>query len=326
MINYLQVENLTKSYGDLVLFDNISFTIGEGQRIALIGRNGSGKTTLLNILAGKDTADSGTITPRRDLRIAYLEQNPEYAADLTVLEACFRSDNPALRAIAAYEQAVADPAQDGLQEAMSRMDALAAWDYEQRAKEILSRLKINDFDKKIGQLSGGQAQTCGTGSGADQRSRPADPRRADQPPGYRHDRMARRVPHAKQGSLADGHPRPLFPRPGVQRHPGGGPAVDLFIQRQLCLLRREEAGAGRSRRSPARKRPESLPPRAGVDAPPASGAGDQSPGPHRLVSRTGNQTPKYPHAGVAETRRSGYAHRYQDIRSQRASASVSGIW
>ena len=158
MINYLQVENLTKSYGDLVLFDNISFTIGEGQRIALIGRNGSGKTTLLNILAGKDTADSGTITPRRDLRIAYLEQNPEYAADLTVLEACFRSDNPALRAIAAYEQAVADPAQDGLQEAMSRMDALAAWDYEQRAKEILSRLKINDFDKKIGQLSGGQQQ------------------------------------------------------------------------------------------------------------------------------------------------------------------------
>lgn len=156
MINYLQVENLTKSYGDLVLFDNISFTIGEGQRIALIGRNGSGKTTLLNILAGKDTADSGTITPRRDLRIAYLEQNPEYAADLTVLEACFHSDNPALRAIAAYEQAVADPAQDGLQEAMSRMDALAAWDYEQRAKEILSRLKINDFDKKIGQLSGGQ--------------------------------------------------------------------------------------------------------------------------------------------------------------------------
>ena len=156
MINYLLVEYLTKSYGELVLFDNISFTIGEGQRIALIGRNGSGKTTLLNILAGKDTADSGTITPRRDLRIAYLEQNPEYAADLAVLEACSRPANPALRAIAAYEQAVADPAQDGLQEAMSRMDALAAWDYEQRAKEILSRLKINDFDKKIGQLSGGQ--------------------------------------------------------------------------------------------------------------------------------------------------------------------------
>ena len=150
MINYLQVENLTKSYGDLVLFDNISFTIGEGQRIALIGRNGSGKTTLLNILAGKDTADSGTITPRRDLRIAYLEQNPEYAADLTVLEACFRSDNPALRAIAAYEQAVADPAQDGLQEAMSRMDALAAWDYEQRAKEIAELEAVKA--KKQGQV------------------------------------------------------------------------------------------------------------------------------------------------------------------------------
>lgn len=156
MISYLQVENLTKSYGDLVLFDRISFSIGEGQRIALIGKNGSGKTTLLGILAGADTGDNGTITPRRDLRIAYLEQNPAFPAELTVLEACFHSDAPALQAIAAYERAIADPEGNGLQEATTRMDALGAWDYEQRAKEVLSRLKINDFNKKIGQLSGGQ--------------------------------------------------------------------------------------------------------------------------------------------------------------------------
>ena len=156
MICYLQVENLTKSFGDLVLFHDISFSVGEGQRVALIGRNGSGKSTLLGILAGADTPDSGTITTRRDLRIGYLEQSPSFPKELTVLEACFHSDTPALKAIAAYEQAVAKANPEAIQEAMTRMDALGAWDYEQRAKEILSRLKINDFNRKIGQLSGGQ--------------------------------------------------------------------------------------------------------------------------------------------------------------------------
>lgn len=178
MINYLQVENLTKSYGDLVLFDNISFTIGEGQRIALIGRNGSGKTTLLNILAGKDTADSGTITPRRDLRIAYLEQNPEYAADLTVLEACFRSDNPALRAIAAYEQAVADPAQDGLPGGHEPYGCPRCLGLRTAGQGDSVPTKDQRFRQKDRPAFRRTAQTCGTGSGADQRSRPADPRRA----------------------------------------------------------------------------------------------------------------------------------------------------
>ena len=94
--------------------------------------------------------------PRRDLRIAYLEQSPAYPAGLTVLEACFYSDNPALKAIAEYERAIADPSGEGLQEAMARMDALEAWDYELRAKQILSRLKIRDFDQRIETLSGGQ--------------------------------------------------------------------------------------------------------------------------------------------------------------------------
>lgn len=152
----LQVENITKSFGDLVLFENISFAVEDGRRTALVAKNGTGKTTLLNIIAGRESHEGGSIVPRRDLRIAYLEQSPAYPAGLTVLEACFYSDNPALKAIAEYERAIADPSGGGLQEAMARMDALEAWDYELRAKQILSRLKIRDFDQRIETLSGGQ--------------------------------------------------------------------------------------------------------------------------------------------------------------------------
>ena len=156
MTPYLQVEKLTKSFGDLVLFQQISFGIAEGQRIGLIAKNGSGKTTLLNILSGKEGYDEGKITFRRDLRLGYLEQSPVYPGELTVLEACFHSENPALKAIAEYERAIEEPSGEGLQEAMARMDALEAWDYEQRAKRILSRLKIRDFGQRVGTLSGGQ--------------------------------------------------------------------------------------------------------------------------------------------------------------------------
>ena len=152
----LQVENLTKSFGDLVLFENISFAIEDGRRVALVAKNGTGKTTLLNIIAGREDHDGGEVVPRRDLRIAYLEQSPEYPAEMTVLEACFHSENLALKAIAEYERAIEEPSGEGLQEAMARMDALEAWDYEQRAKRILSRLKIRDFGQRVGTLSGGQ--------------------------------------------------------------------------------------------------------------------------------------------------------------------------
>ena len=152
----LQVENLTKSFGDLVLFENISFAIEDGRRVALVAKNGTGKTTLLNIIAGREDHDGGSVVPRRDLRIAYLEQSPVYPAEMTVLEACFLSENPALKAIAEYERAIEEPSGEGLQEAMARMDALEAWDYEQRAKRILSRLKIRDFGQQVGTLSGGQ--------------------------------------------------------------------------------------------------------------------------------------------------------------------------
>lgn len=162
MIPCLQVENLTKSFGDLVLFDNLSFGIGEGDRVGLIAKNGTGKTTLLNILTGHEDYDSGTITFRRDLKVAYLEQSPKFPTGSTVLEACFLSDSPDVRAIAAYEQALQQSAtganEEILQEAMTRMDQLGAWNYETRIKQILSRLNINDFDQPTDKLSGGQAK------------------------------------------------------------------------------------------------------------------------------------------------------------------------
>ncbi len=156
MISYLQVENLTKSFGDLVLFENINFGISEGQRIGLIAKNGSGKTTLLNIISGKESYDSGNITFRRDLNIAYLEQDPKYPENLNVLEACFHSDNEITNLIAEYERIMASDNHSGLDAVLQQMDNLKAWDYEQRAKQILSQLKITNFEQKISELSGGQ--------------------------------------------------------------------------------------------------------------------------------------------------------------------------
>ena len=165
MVCYLQVENLTKSYGELVMFDRISFAINEGERIALIARNGAGKSTLLNLIAGRDSADEGTITPRRDLRVAYLEQDPSFDPSLTVLEASLGANRDDARVIAAYERAITDPIGEGLQEAMTEMDARGLWDREQRVKQILSRLRIDDFGQRVGTLSGGQLKRVALASG-----------------------------------------------------------------------------------------------------------------------------------------------------------------
>lgn len=156
MASILQVEGLTKSFGELVLFENISFGINEGDNIGLIAPNGSGKTTLLNILSGKESYDSGNISTRRDLRISYLAQDPQYPAELSVLEACFHSGNEITNLIAEYERVMNSDDHSNLDALLQKMDTLQAWDYEYKAKQILGQLKITNYDQKISELSGGQ--------------------------------------------------------------------------------------------------------------------------------------------------------------------------
>lgn len=153
---FLQVENLTRRIGDRTLFEDISFGIAEGQRVGLIAQNGTGKSTLLNILGGRDSADEGNIVYRRDLRVGYLEQEPHYPMDLTVIEACFWHGNDTTNLIREYENCMATPGNPGLQEILDRMDHANAWDYESRSKQILGKLEIHDFNQPLSQLSGGQ--------------------------------------------------------------------------------------------------------------------------------------------------------------------------
>ena len=154
----LQIDSLTKSFGDLLLFNEISFGIAEGDKIVLIASNGSGKTTLLNIISGKEPYDNGRVVFRNDIRVDYLDQSPSFAPELTVLEACFSVDNETVKLIAKYEEIMASANQEGLDEVLAKMDLLNAWDYEQRIKQILTQLKIVDFKQKIGELSGGQVK------------------------------------------------------------------------------------------------------------------------------------------------------------------------
>ena len=133
---YLQVEGLDKSFGDLVLFENLSFGIAEGQHIGLIAKNGTGKTTLLNILSGKEGKDAGSVIYRNDLSVGYLEQNPIYPEELTVLEACFYHGSEVTELIHEYEACLQIPGNPGLDKLIDRMEAAKAWDYESRSKQI----------------------------------------------------------------------------------------------------------------------------------------------------------------------------------------------
>lgn len=153
---YLDVQNLHKSIGDLILLDNVSFSVAEGEHIGLIARNGAGKSTLINILKGLEEYDSGQVVYRNDLRIGILDQSPVFPPTLSVLEACLGAGNEQTEIIKRYEQCVASGNHDQLNALINEMDRLQAWDYEQRIKQILSKFNITNLEQPISQLSGGQ--------------------------------------------------------------------------------------------------------------------------------------------------------------------------
>ncbi|UKS29027.1 ABC-F family ATP-binding cassette domain-containing protein [Paenibacillus sp. HWE-109] len=163
-MNILSAVNITKTFGDKVLFDDISFTVNEKQRIGLIGVNGTGKSTLLKLLAGLETADRGKLVHANHFRVEYLPQNPEFDPNSTVLEQVFHGDTPLMKTLRDYELALAELELDAANEkkqsrlfaAQSRMDEQGAWEASTLAKTVLMKLGISQFDKPVGQLSGGQ--------------------------------------------------------------------------------------------------------------------------------------------------------------------------
>ncbi|MGK7397268.1 MAG: ABC-F family ATP-binding cassette domain-containing protein [Candidatus Cyclobacteriaceae bacterium M3_2C_046] len=160
-MNYLSVEGISKSFGEKNLFQDLSFGINQGEKVALIGINGSGKSTLFNIIAGVDTPDTGQVVFRNDILIEYLEQNPVFDQDWTVGDAIFSGDNEMIRLVRQYEDCLAlsqkdNSHQDELQQLMMQMDRLNAWNLESQVQQILGKLGIYSLDLKVSQLSGGQ--------------------------------------------------------------------------------------------------------------------------------------------------------------------------
>ena len=158
MVSYLQVEDLSKAFGVDVLFEDLTFGIAEGEKIGLIAKNGTGKSTLLDILAGMASQDSGTVIYRNNLRVGYLPQLPDLGEAHTVLDACLHGDDPRSAAIHAYEDALRTGDSDAMTAAIQGMDANTAWDYEERFKQILTQLKITDYNQPVKELSGGQVK------------------------------------------------------------------------------------------------------------------------------------------------------------------------
>ena len=156
MASYIQIEELTKSYGDRMLFADVTFGINEGDKIGLIAKNGTGKTTLLRCIAGVEPFDSGAVTRRSGLRMAYLEQTPQLDGSLTVLETCIADSPEVLRAISTYEAALANGDMEEIARGSELMEAAGAWDYEDRLKQMLGQLGIHDLNARVALLSGGQ--------------------------------------------------------------------------------------------------------------------------------------------------------------------------
>jgi ABC transport system ATP-binding/permease protein len=156
-MQFLTVNNVSKRYGEKLLFENISFIINEGEKVALVAANGTGKSSLIRALAGIEPADSGSIDFAKNTRVDFLMQEPELNDNLTILENVLFANNPATQAILEYEKCMENAEnQVALQNAMSKMDASGAWDYETRVKQILDKLKVGNLHKKVGLLSGGE--------------------------------------------------------------------------------------------------------------------------------------------------------------------------
>ena len=158
-MNYLTLENVSRSYGEKVLFQNISLQINKGGKVALIAKNGSGKTTLMRVIAGIEPSDGATskVLLRKNIRVGFLRQEPEFYEKHNALEAIFDSDLEAVKAVKRYERAMlrSDDAKE-MQTALTRMDDLKAWDFEAKAKEILFKFNITDLEQSVATLSGGQ--------------------------------------------------------------------------------------------------------------------------------------------------------------------------
>ena len=156
-MNYLSVENLSKSFGEKVLFEDISFGISKGQKVALVAKNGTGKTSLLKILTNKDQADSGAFAYHKEVRVGFLDQEPDFGAAETIIDAVLNSPSPVIQAIKLYEEALQDPNNaEKMEQGLLQMDTHKAWDYELKIKQILSKLRVGDLEKRIDTLSGGQ--------------------------------------------------------------------------------------------------------------------------------------------------------------------------
>ena len=157
LVNYLSVENISKSFGERTLFENISFGINKDQKIAFIAKNGSGKTCIMKIINGEDEPDSGQVVLRKEIKMAFLSQDHNLQDELTIEESIFASDNETLKVIEQYEKALENPEdEEAYQKAFDKMDQLNAWDFETQYKQILFKLKLEDFKLKVKNLSGGQ--------------------------------------------------------------------------------------------------------------------------------------------------------------------------
>ena len=165
MMNYISIDNISKAFSDKLLFENISFGIEKGEKTALVAANGTGKSTMMKILVGKEESDKGSISYNENIRIGYLEQLPHFEPELTIQDVISTGHTDIMNVIQRYENALLNHVDDNnistkkeLEDAISQMDALQAWSYEQRLKQLLYTFEITDLSQKIGTLSGGQVK------------------------------------------------------------------------------------------------------------------------------------------------------------------------